>query len=424
MCSGTGKSYVINAILQQAKQKYPNQEVVQIVSPTGAASKQFTGGKTIHAYLKLLVSKNQGKEKHFDELGEAKAQQLERDLAHLRLLIIDEKGEKNCDIFFLFLMIYYVLGMTGFIRLYQIDSRLKQARPAKRDQPFGGISVMIAGDLRQLPPVFDMPLYEVPTRKSSALESHGYYLYHLFNTDTYQLVDQMRQQGDHNQAFRQDLADLAVNKFTEEQHERWRQQMCPAEMRKNNPERWQDFMDNAIMLAGRKADLIHYNEERLMKLNTPIALSSAVNRPDSAKTFMADKAGGLVNELFLARGSRVLLTRNLWSESGLVNGAHGFVRYIIYREGVDHTQSPPPMPDLLLLEVPGYTGESYLKSMGIDNIVPILPMTHVWATQGHENMSRMQFPLLPGYGITIHKAQGKSRTWVMKLCCLMFFLQG
>ena len=48
---------------------------------------------------------------------------------------------------------------------------------------------------------------------------------------------------------------------------------------------------------------------------------------------------------------------------------------------------------------------SYLDSM--DRIVPILPMTHVWSTQGHENMSRMQFPLLPGYGITIHKAQGK-----------------
>ena len=299
----------------------------------------------------------------------------------------------------------HLVGMTGFIRLYQIDSRLKQARPAKRDQPFGGISVMLAGDLRQLPPVFDMPLYEVPNRQSSVLESHGYSLYHLFNKDTYKLVDQMRQQGDHNQAFRQDLADLAVNKFSEEQYERWRQQMCPAEMRKNSPERWQDFVDNSIMLAGRKADLVHYNEERLLKLNTAVCLSAAVNKPAAAKTFMADKAGGLVNDLFLARGSRVLLTRNLWSEAGLVNGAHCFIRYIIYREGVDHTRDPPPMPDLLLVEVPGYTGPSYLD--GTDRIVPILPMTHVWSTQGHENMSRMQFPLLPGYGITIHKAQGK-----------------
>ena len=95
--SGTGKSYVINAILQQAKLRYPSQQVVQIVSPTGAASKQFTGGKTIHSYLKLLVSKTKGKEKSFEELTEAKAQQLERDLANLRLLIIDEKGKgKEC----------------------------------------------------------------------------------------------------------------------------------------------------------------------------------------------------------------------------------------------------------------------------------------------------------------------------------------
>ena len=96
--SGTGKSYVINAILQQAKVRHPGQQVVQIVSPTGAASKQFTGGKTIHAYLKLLVSKTQGKEKSFEELNEAKAQQLERELANLRLLIIDEKGKCNYSV--------------------------------------------------------------------------------------------------------------------------------------------------------------------------------------------------------------------------------------------------------------------------------------------------------------------------------------
>lgn len=295
--------------------------------------------------------------------------------------------------------------MTGFARLYQIDSRLRQARPAKRDQPFGGISVMIAGDLRQLPPVFDMPLYEVPNRHSSLLESQGYNLYHLFDKETYKLVDQMRQQGDRNQAFRQDLADLAVNKFSEEQYERWRQQMCPAEMQKKDPERWQDFLNNAIMLAGRKADLVHYNEERLLKLGTPICLSAAVNKPPAAKSFMADKAGGLVNEIFLAHGARVLLTRNLWSESGLVNGAHGYIRYIVYREGTDHTTNPPPMPDLLLVEFPGYTGPSFRDDM--NKIVPIVPMSHCWSTKGHENMTRIQFPLLPGYAITIHKAQGK-----------------
>merc|ERR1711894_195526 len=56
--AGTGKSYTINTILEQAKQKYPNEKVVQIVSPTGAASKQFTSGKTIHSYLKIGVKGN------------------------------------------------------------------------------------------------------------------------------------------------------------------------------------------------------------------------------------------------------------------------------------------------------------------------------------------------------------------------------
>ena len=356
------------------------------MSPTGAASKQFTGGKTIHAFLKLLVPKTSGKEKSFDELSEAKAQQLERDLSQLRLLIIDEKG------------------MVGCFRLYQIDSRLRQARPAKKDVPFGGISVMIAGDLRQLPPVYDMALYDVPKKDSTLMESHGYNLYHLFDKDTYQLVDQMRQRGDHNESFRQSLADLAVNTFTESQYFDWKNRMCPKRMKNQDPERWSAFEESAIMLAGRKVDLHQHNEKKLLDLGSPICLSSAINHPPVAKTFDMDKAGGLLNDLHLAKGSRVLLTRNLWTESGLVNGADGYVRYIIYGEKTDLTADPPPMPDLLLVEFPGYTGPSYLENT--EKIVPLYPLHHNWSTHGHENLSRMQFPLLHGYGITIHRAQG------------------
>ena len=384
--AGTGKSYTINTILEQAKQKYPNEKVVQIVSPTGAASKQFTSGKTIHSYLKIGVKGNRkGKEKSFKELSDAAAQQLERDLSDLRLLIIDEKG------------------MIGFTRMFQIDSRLKQARPTHRLTPFGGVSVMLAGDLRQLPPVFDMALYEVPTASSLAMESHGFQLYRMFDEDTFKLMEQMRQTGDRNAAFRKDLDSLAVNNFSEGQYNRWKSIMNPATM---PPERWQDFQDRAIMLAGRKVDLLEFNERRLLNLNSPIYMSSAVNRPASVKSLDSAEAGGLLDTIFIAKGCRILLTRNLWTEAGLVNGADGIVEYILFRSTTDFTKSPPPLPDVLLVRFPGYHGPSFLADKGIEGIVPIVPMTHYGMGAKNDTFSRTQHPLLPGYGITIHKAQG------------------
>ena len=41
----------------------------------------------------------------------------------------------------------------------QIDSRVWEAFPEKRSVPFGGRSLILVGDLGQLPPVKDKPLY-------------------------------------------------------------------------------------------------------------------------------------------------------------------------------------------------------------------------------------------------------------------------
>ena len=41
----------------------------------------------------------------------------------------------------------------------QIDSRLREAFLEKRSVPFGGRSLILVGDLGQLPPVIDKPLY-------------------------------------------------------------------------------------------------------------------------------------------------------------------------------------------------------------------------------------------------------------------------
>ena len=382
--AGTGKSYTINATLQYARE---NGYRVQVMAPTGAAASQFVGGKTIHTCLKLPVSKKKKEKQNedFEELGPAQAQALESDLEDVRLIIIDEKS------------------MMGKNRLAQIDSRLKQARPQCRDKPFGGISIMIAGDFKQLPPVFDPPLYKTDEEKT-AFESTGRILYRLFDENTFHLEAQMRQAGAANRHFREELMNLGLAQFTQDNYNRWRGFMDLTQMA---DDRRKEFEDEATMLVAVKKDLAEWNERGLLNLERPIASSSARNNCAEAKAANVDDAGGLYNQLFFAKGSKVILTNNFWCEAGLVNGSQGTVEYIIYKEGSDPV-AEDTMPDLLLVNFPGYLGPSYLTQEA--NIVPIVPWETDWLVRdkngGMRRLTRQQFPLIYGYALTIHKAQG------------------
>ena len=383
--AGTGKSFTINTIVKYAKETY-GESSVQVISPSGAAASQFKNGRTIHSYLKITTSKARGKDaqdKAFKELSDASAQALEQELADLRLLIVDEKG------------------MLGFSRLFQISSRLQQARPMKKDVPFGGISVLLGGDLKQLPPVFDTPLYNYLKLDVTAKECDqiGRLLYGLFK-DTYYLLEQMRQHGEANRVFKEELDRLGNCTFTRDDYDRWEKKL---DYEKLTPEEQREFYETATLLAGRKVDLKNFNNDAVKRLGNPICIAQAVNNPVAAKTFQEDQADGLFNDLALCHGSPVLLIKNKWPQAGLVNGSRGVVRFILFKS--TSCTGPGSIPDLLLVEFPKYIGPSYRP--GYEKLVPIAPDCASWTTPRKEMMQRRQFPIIPGSALTIHKAQGK-----------------
>ena len=51
------------------------------------------------------------------------------------------------------------MNFIGKNLLIRIDSRLRQAFPENATIPFGGRSIILVGDLGQLPPVMDNPVY-------------------------------------------------------------------------------------------------------------------------------------------------------------------------------------------------------------------------------------------------------------------------
>ena len=103
--------------------------------------------------------------------------------------------------------------------------------------------------------------------------------------------------------------------------------------------------------------------------------------PNASKASSED-ASGLESVICLARGARVMLTSNLWTDAGLVNGAMGTVQAICYQSG-----GPPSLPVAVMVKFDKYWGPTLH-----DGSVPIVPQRRTWV-EGGSACSRLQIPL-------------------------------
>jgi len=123
--AGTGKT----TFLRELKQRSPKRMIV--VAPTGVAAIN-AGGMTIHSFFQLSFAPQVG-----DESDQAKQKRFNKTkiniIRTLDLLVIDEISMVRADV------------------LDAIDRVLRRYR--KRDKPFGGVQLLMIGDLQQLAPV-------------------------------------------------------------------------------------------------------------------------------------------------------------------------------------------------------------------------------------------------------------------------------
>ena len=167
-----------------------------------------------------------------------------------------------------------------------------------------------------------------------------------------------------------------------------------------------DRFKNATRLFYSKAEVKWYNGTKLRKLGTSVLKVEASHSSASARKASAELAQWLHRDVFLARGARVMLTRNLWSEVGLINGIRRDVVDIVWAHG----EKAPALLDFVVLRLEGYTGPVWSIDPRYEGCVPIAPFESSWSTmgdnRGHE--TRHQVPLALCWSITMHKSQGQT----------------
>ena len=359
---GCGKSVVVRALATLLRS---SKHGVAITAPTGCAA-FLIGGCTLHACLRLPVENNTyGRASDAPLPSGPVLQHLIDFWRPIRVLVIDE------------------LSMVSAEMLARIDQHL-QLFKRRQGVPFGGLHVLMAGDLYQLPPPKGKPIYAAP------------HLWKLFAV--------CELEGNHRAAadprFAELLARLRVGKATAKDLAtlRGRVQRPPAD-------------GLAVHLYSTRKDVARVNDRlfkafvKRAKLREYVALAADVFQDNGApvedSSEVADdpeNTAGLESHTSLAVGARVMLRRNLDISDGLVNGARGRIASIV---------TAPDGDEVLSVDVDfDHGGARTRQEHAGTSTITIRAVNGAFLGLSGRRIVRRQFPLVLAYAMTIHKSQG------------------
>ena len=384
---GVGKSHVIRLIhsdtiklLRLSGAIEPDDVIVLLTAPTGVAA-FLINGMTLHSALLLGRSKYGG----FQPLSHDRLNSLRSKLSHLVLLIIDE------------------VSMVGSNMLLEIHKRFQQIKAVLPDITFGNVSILAVGDLYQLPPVCQSPVFCTVSDSYAQLYRSG-----SLWIDEFQMMELdeiMRQRGD--TPFCELLCRVRTADHTEDD-------LATLRSRELTPD-LPNYPNQALHVYRLNVDVDERNslmlnalapENQQYSIKACDAVAGQTNHVNLSN--LSDKrseTGGLHCVLKLAIGARVMLTTNVDVSDGLVNGARGEVVHIVTNDTGKVTNI------LVKFDNPEVGSKAKLTSpyrSRFNEAVPIAKHEAIFLAKGKRGseVTRLQFPLTLAWATTIHKVQG------------------
>jgi ATP-dependent DNA helicase PIF1 len=339
---GAGKTYVLNQFVKRAKKSGKR---VAVTASTGIAATHI-GGSTIHSWSGLGIKDSLTS--HDEQWLKANAR-LNKRYNETDVLVIDE------------------VSMLHGARLDMVNRVCKLLR--QNDQPFGGMQVILVGDLFQLPPVTRSTSLTAGRNSSDFDFAHTSAAWSELDPQVCYLSEQHRQTGDE---LLQILEAMRGQDITD-----WHEEILSGRIG-TRPTSGQQI----TRLYAHNIDVESINQTHLGRLTSESKTYQMEFGGAKAKVEQLAK-GILAPEILeLKTGAEVMFVANNPSK-GFYNGSRG--------------------------QVIGFTNNlPRVKLASAGRIITVEPHTWTLEEDGKRRAEVTQLPLRLAWAITIHKSQGMS----------------
>jgi ATP-dependent DNA helicase PIF1 len=378
---GTGKSFVIQHIVEAIEKSGRD---VALTAMTGCAALLLgSNAKTLHSWAGIGLGK-ESVEVLVPKIK--KSNKSRKNWLAADCLIIDEVSMMTPDL------------------LDKLEAIAKVIK--KNKAPFGGLQVILVGDLYQLPPIY---------KEGELTAANAQFVFESQSWRNYikdvVVLDKVHRQSD--PVFLQILNEARAGALSAES-------IKILESRKTNA--WKKLEIKPTLLFTRRADVDDVNVAQLQKCagEDVVYKVKTVKLPTVFATEQdvqwaierMDKNSPYVPELRLRKGAQVMLLTNKYTEYKLVNGSRGVV--VGFSDDNDKKQ-------LAELEKGEQTAdiEKKIKDLKMhlesSQRIPFVKFKsggtlaidcHAWESDEIKGLQREQIPLRLAYAVTIHKAQG------------------